>query len=118
MSMDVEGFCDTHRQFIHIGQNMGGKNSLGYGSGDSDGHRVITEWLIQHAIAGCDVRISAFAEAPDDYEEFLWDTAGSEEAITRLSRVGRYGNDPCACLCGRSRRVDAQCQHCGAPLTD
>lgn len=49
MSIDYEAVCFRCQKYQHIGQDMGCKKSLGYGSGDGEGADVAAQFVISHA---------------------------------------------------------------------
>ena len=52
MSTDYIAACRTCEVQKHLGQQMAGRRSLGYGSGDADGADSVLAFLFEHA--GCD----------------------------------------------------------------
>lgn len=48
MSVDWTVVCDRCREYCHLGQDMGGTCSFGYGSKDEEGRVVVGEFISEH----------------------------------------------------------------------
>jgi hypothetical protein len=71
MSVDWNVVCDKCRYYRHLGQSMGGICSFGYGSNDSDGQKLVAEFISDHLYHNCadneSLRIMRTDCTPDDY---------------------------------------------------
>ncbi len=52
MSADWNVLCDACKQFHHLGQDMGGICSFGYGSQDGKGRSIVGEFISEHLYHG------------------------------------------------------------------
>ena len=73
MSIDWNVICDKCQQWHHLGQNMGGICSFGFGSQDEEGRNQAGEFLSNHLShnwgEGEFLRIVKTDNLPDGYSE-------------------------------------------------
>lgn len=71
MSIDWTVVRDECQEYHHLGQDMGGRYSFGYGSMDYDGRRFAGEFITNHiycGFTGKDLRIVKTDNIPTIYK--------------------------------------------------
>ena len=75
MSVDWSVVCDKCKQYHHLGQDMGGICSFGYGSKDQGGREQAGEFIAEHLYhkkllqSMGNLRIVRTDDVPTDYSE-------------------------------------------------
>ena len=78
MSVDWTVVCDKCERYFHLGQDMGGICSFGYGSNDSDGQQKVADLISEHILHHMLVESEAFLRIvltdniPSTYKEIKW----------------------------------------------
>jgi hypothetical protein len=67
MSIDFDAVCLTCQQSHHLGQQMGGKWSFGFGSNDDPGRASAGEFILKHS--DHDLRIYETDFGPDGVQD-------------------------------------------------
>lgn len=56
MSVDWNVVCDKCNKYHHLGQDMGGYCTFGYGSKDREGRNLVGEFISEHLDHNCFIR--------------------------------------------------------------
>lgn len=65
MSIDWEIGCPKHKTYVHLGQEMGGLNTFGFGSKDESGRNAVGAWIAAHIHHTDNLVVST--NPPDDW---------------------------------------------------
>lgn len=100
MSTDYMAACRSCRVFRHLGQDMGGKKTLGYGSNDTQGIQDSIDFLFRHAGCEGDLVVALGDVATDRPEDDYPDAEQLARPRRRCCRTNPVnGHDLCAtCL--------------------
>ena len=71
MSVDWTVVCDKSEIYFHLGQDMGGICSFGYGSKDYDGQQKVANLISEHLSTG-NLRIVVTDDIPKNYTKIDW----------------------------------------------
>lgn len=69
MSVDWTVICDKCKLYCHLGQDMGGTSSFGYGSKDIKGQNIVLEFIATHINYEEPLKIVMTDKIPKDYTE-------------------------------------------------